>query len=612
MAFGLLYDYLMGQTIDAYTYFGAHFEKWDGVDGVVFRLYAPCAQDVSVIGEWNGWDVRVHKMNRIDDSGTWEIFIPGLQNYQSYKFHFLNAKGEYVDKADPFAFYSEFRPNTCSRLFDYSDFAWHDYPWMSTRTRNFDKPLSIYELHLGSWKGKIGDRYPSYEEAADYLIPYVKELGYTHVEIMPITQYPFDGSWGYQATGFYSVDSRYGNPKQLMSFVDRMHQAGIGVILDFAPAHFANDSYALIDYDGNHLFESADPARRFSPWGSCYFDWGKDPVRSFLMSSMNYFASIFHFDGIRVDAVSNLLFIDGDKSKGENSGAIEFLKRSNAKLHDRHSSLMMIAEDSSDFYGVTKPIEYGGIGFDYKWDLGWMNDTLKYYGLDPVYKKYDHNKLTFSMAYFFNENFLLPLSHDEVVHGKGTIINKLWGDYDQKFALLRNLYTYQFAHPGKILSFMGNELGSFDEWNENRSLPWNLRSYPKHDSITRVIRDLNLIYRYEKAMNQNEYNPNNFQWLMVDNANDSILAFERFSGDSRLVFVFNMTPNYYEYYEIGVNVPGTYEEIFNSDKDVYGGTNQYNGLPVKTEQFGPWNKPHRITIKIASFGAMIFKLKETK
>ena len=612
MAFGLLYDYLMGQSIDAYTYFGAHFEKWDGVDGVVFRLYAPCASDVSVIGEWNGWDVGAHKMNRIDDSGTWEIFIPGLTNYQSYKFHFLNAKGQYVDKADPFAFFSEYRPASCSRLFDYTDFIWHDLEWMMQRTRNFDKPLSIYEIHLGSWKGKIGDRYPSYEESADYLIPYVKELGYTHVEIMPITQYPFDGSWGYQATGFFSVDSRYGNPKQLMSFVDRMHQAGIGVILDFAPAHFAVDPYALIDYDGNYLFESGDPNRRFSPWGSCYFDWGKDPVRSFLMSSMNYFASVFHFDGIRVDAVSNLLFYDGDKSKGENTGAIEFLKRSNYKLHERHSSLMMIAEDSSDFYGVTKPIEYGGIGFDYKWDLGWMNDTLKYYGLDPIYKKYDHNKLTFSMAYFFNENFMLPLSHDEVVHGKGTIINKLWGEYDNKFALLRNLYTYQFAHPGKILSFMGNELGSFDEWNENKSLPWNLRSYPKHDSITRVIRDLNLIYRYEKAMYQNEYNPNNFNWLMVDNNNDSIIAFERFSGDSRLVFVFNMTPNYYAFYEIGVNLPGYYEEIFNSDKDVYGGTNQYNGMPCKTEQFGPWNKPHRICIKIASFGAMIFKYKGEK
>ncbi len=610
MAYGLLYDFLMGQTIDAYHYFGAHFEKRDGVEGVTFRLYAPCANDVAVIGEWNGWDPRVHKLQKIDDSGVYEIFIPGLKDYQSYKYHFLNAQNEYVDKADPFAFYSEFRPATASRLFNYKDFIWHDASYMKKRTRNFDKPMSIYEVHLGSWKGKVDGRNLSYEEIADYLIPYVNELGYTHVEIMPITQYPFDGSWGYQGTGFYSVDSRYGNPKQLMSFVDRMHKAGIGVILDFAPVHFATDPWALINFDGTPLFEPADMNRRYSPWGSCYFDLGKDPVRSFLMSAMNYFVSEFHFDGIRVDAVSNILYYEGNKALGRNEGSIEFLKRLNSYIHQRHPSVMMIAEDSSDFYGVTKPLEYGGVGFDYKWDLGWMNDTLKYYSLDPIYKKYEHNKITFSMAYYFNENFLLPFSHDEVVHGKGTLINKLWGDYYNKFALLRNLYTYQFAHPGKKLSFMGNELASFDEWNENKSLPWNLKSFPTHDSISRLIRDLNLIYKYEKAMYLNEYNPNYFNWLMVDNSNDSILAFERRSDDSRLIFVFNMTPNYYEYFDIGVNEEGEYEEIFNSDKDVYSGANQYNGLPVKTSEFGPYNKPYKITIKIASFGAMIFKLKE--
>ena len=612
MAYGILYDYLMGQCMDAYTYFGAHFEKKGRKNGVTFRLYAPRAEDVSVIGEWNGWDVGANKMSKVDDSGCWEVFIPGLNQYQSYKFHFKNAEGKYVDKADPFAFFSELRPGTCSRLFDYRNFIWHDDLFLKSRDRNFDKPLSIYEMHIGSWKGLVDGRNPSYEEVADYLIPYVKELGYTHVEIMPITQYPFDGSWGYQGTGFYSVDSRYGNPFQLMSFVDRLHQAGIGVILDFAPAHFANDDWALLNFDGDHLFESHDPARMFSPWGSAYFDLGKDPVRSFLISSMNYFITEFHFDGIRVDAVSNLLFIDGNKAIGRNEGSIEFLKRLNSYMHQRHPDIMMIAEDSSDFYGVTKPLEYGGIGFDYKWDLGWMNDTLKYYGLDPIYKKYDHNKLTFSMAYFFNENFMLPLSHDEVVHGKGTIINKMWGDYDQKFALVRNLYTYQFTHPGKKLNFMGNELASFDEWNEAKSLPWNLKTYPKHDSVSRLIRDLNMIYRYEKGMHVEEYNPERFNWLMVDNCNDSIIAYERKFGDSVLVCVFNMTPNYYEYYDIGVNYEGTYEEIFNSDKDVYGGTNQYNGLALKTKQYGPYNKPFAISPKIASFGAMIFKLKEKK
>lgn len=610
MAFGLLYDYLMGQCIDAYSYFGAHFVKQNNKKGVMFRLYAPKADDVSIIGEWNNWDVGKNKMQKIDDSGTFELFIPGLKNYQNYKFHFKNALGQYVDKADPFAFYSEYRPATCSRLFDYEGFIWHDDVYMKNKTRCFDKAMSIYELHLGSWKGKIDNRNLSYEEIADYLIPYIKELGYTHIEIMPIVQYPFDGSWGYQATGFYSVDSRFGNPKQLMSFVDRMHQAGIGVILDFAPVHFAKDEFALFNFDGDHLYEYSEPSRMFSPWGSCYFDLGKDPVRSFLMSSINYFVTYFHFDGIRVDAVSNMLFIDGNKDKGTNDGAIEFLKRTNYYLHSRHPSLMMIAEDSSDFYGVSKPLEFGGVGFDYKWDLGWMNDTVKYYHLDPIYKKYDHNLITFSMAYYFNENFLLPLSHDEVVHGKGTMINKMWGDYDTKFALLRNLYTYQYAHPGKKLSFMGNELASFDEWNEDKSLPWNLKTFPKHDSISRLIRDLNLIYRYEKAMNTNEFNPANFHWLMVDNKNDSILAFERFNDDDTLVFVFNMTSNYYEYFDIGVTKEGTYVEIFNSDKDVYGGYNQYNGLPSKTEQFGPENQPYKITIKIGSFAAMIFKRKK--
>ena len=616
MAYGLLHDFLTGNTTRAYEYFGAHFiaSETEGKKerGVMFRLYAPLAEDVSVIGSFNNWDVGAHKMQKVDLAGVWEVFIPGLKEYESYKYHFRNAKGQYVDKADPFAFYSEYRPATCSRLFDIENFIWHDSSYMKSRNRSFDDPMSIYEIHLGSWKGKVDNRNLSYEEIADYLIPYVKELGYTHVEIMPITQYPFDGSWGYQGTGFYSVDSRYGNPKQLMSFVDRMHQAGLGVILDFAPVHFAKDEFALADFDGAYLYEYTDIKHRYSQWGSLLFDLGKDPVRSFLISAMNYFASYFHFDGLRIDAVSNVIFYDGNKDKGENAGGIEFLKRMNTLLHGEHSSLMTIAEDSSDYQGVTKPLEFGGLGFDYKWDLGWMNDTLKYYAKDPIYKKYEHHKLTFSMAYFFSENFLLPLSHDEVVHGKGTIINKLWGDYEQKFALLRNLYTYQFGHPGKKLNFMGNELASFDEWNENKSLPWNLRTFPKHDSITRLIRDLNLIYSYEKAMKFEEYNPKHFLWLMADNADQSIYAFERFVDDSRLIFVFNMTPNFFDNYELGVNEEGTYEEIFNSDKDVYGGANQYNGLPVPSAPFGPFNRPHHINIKIASFGAMIFKYRKNK
>jgi 1,4-alpha-glucan branching enzyme len=620
MAFGILYDYLMGQTTHAFDYFGAHFgdcvlpvakkgDKPVTLHGVWFRLYAPLAEDVSVIGDWNGWDVRANKLNKVDNAGVWETFVPDLHDYQSYKFHFKNAHGQYVDKADPFAFYSEMRPQSCSRIFDIEHFIWHDDPFLKTRSRNFDKPMAIYECHLGSWKGKIGDRYPSYEEVADYLIPYVKDLGYTHIEIMPITQYPFDGSWGYQATGFYSVDSRYGNPKQLMSFVDRCHEAGIGVILDFAPVHFATDYYALREFDGSCLYEYSDPAHTFSPWGSCQFDLGKDPVRSFLMSAMNYFLCYFHFDGIRVDAVSNIVYWDGNKANGENAGSTEFIKRLNGKLHLEHPEIMMIAEDSTDFQGVTKPVEYGGLGFDYKWDLGWMNDTLKYYAKDPIYKKWEHNKLTFSMAYFYSENFLLPLSHDEVVHGKGTLINKMFGDYDTKFALLRNLYAYQYGHPGKKLNFMGNELASFDEWNENRSLPWNLLSFPKHDSVRRECRDLNLIYQAEDAMKIEEHNPAHFRWMMVDNSDQSVFAFEREVGESDLLFVYNMTPNYYESYDVGCAHQGLYEEIFNSDKDIYGGWNQYNGLPAESQEGGPENRPYHVSIKLGSYAACILKRK---
>lgn len=611
MAFGLLYDFLMGQTIEAYKYFGAHFVKQDGQEGVVFRVYAPLAKEISVIGEFNSWDPRNHRMNKIDESGVYEIFIPNVKNYQTYKYHILNALGQYVDKQDPFGYFSEMRNGSCSKLFDIDGFIWHDKKYMSKRDRNFDRPMSIYEVHIGSWLGRDGDRFLSYEEVADKLIEYVIEHGYTHIEVMPITQYPFDGSWGYQATGFYSVDSRYGNPFQLMSFIDRCHKAGIGVILDYVVVHFATDNFALERFDGSTLYEY-NGENEYSQWGSKLFDLSKDPVRSFLMSGIDYFISYFHFDGVRLDAISNVIYWHGDCSRGENTGAIEFIKRLTGKIHIKHPDVMLIAEDSSAYQGVTKPLEYGGLGFDYKWDLGWMNDTLKYYEKDPIYRKYHHNGITFSMAYFYSENFLLPLSHDEVVHGKGTIINKMWGNYEQKFAQLRNLYTYMWSHPGKKLNFMGNELASFDEWSEEKSLPWNLLSYPKHDSILRMVRDLNLIYKSEKAMYMEEYNPAHFQWLMADNTAQSIFAFRRTYGDETLVFIFNMTPNYYEYINIGVPFEGEYVEIFNSDKDVYSGYNQYNGLPLKTMNMSWWNQPQTICIKLASFGALILKHKKAK
>ena len=599
MAYGLLYDYLMGQCTNAYEYFGCHFEKRDNVEGAVFRLYAPMADDVSVIGDFNSWSMFANKMNKIDESGIWETFIPGVNNYQAYKFHFKNAKGKYVDKIDPFAFFSEVAPATCSRTFDIRDFAWHDESWLKQRDRNFDRPVSIYEMHLGSWIKGEGGRFLSYEEVADQLIPYINGMGFTHVEFMPVVAHPFPGSWGYQGTGFYSVDARYGNPFQLMSLIDRLHKAGVGVIVDFAPVHFAVDSWALKEYDGSYLFEYSDK-HRVSPWGSYQFDLGKDPVRSFLMSAMNYFVDKFHVDGIRIDAVSNILYYNGNKNDGTNEGAVEFIKRINGKMHIEHPGVMMIAEDSTDFAGVTKPTDQNGLDFDYKWDLGWMNDTLKYYSVDPIYKKYDHNKLTFSMAYFYSDNFMLPFSHDEVVHGKGTLLNKMWGDYYQKFALLRNLITYQFGHPGKKLNFMGNEFASFDEWNESKSLPWDLKAFPAHDSISRLYHDLNLVYRANPAMYVHEHDPETFRWLIVDNRTDSVFAFRRKWGDEVMIFVYNMTPNYYDRFGIPVLEEGTYEEVINTDKDIYGGANQYNGLPIESV-YG------YLTIKLPSMGACIFK-----
>ncbi len=604
MAYTWFDDYLLGQATRAYQHLGCHFGEKDGVYGAWFRVYAPKARSITLIGDFNSWNLFAHQMKKVDDRGLYEIFVPEVKEYQSYKYHIEAEDGSFLDKCDPVGFFSELRPGTCSRTFDIENFIYHDEDYINKRTRNFDQPLSIYEIHLGSWLGMVDGRYLSYEEIAPRLIDYCHEHGFTHVEVMPITQYPFDGSWGYQVVGYYSVDSRYGNPKQFMSFIDRMHQAGIGVILDFVPVHFAVDPHGLARFDGSTVYEYGNE-NEYSQWGSKNFDLGKDPVRSFLMSSINFFIEYFHVDGIRIDAVSNIIYYDGNSNRGINTGAVDFVKRLNYKVHDMHPDVMMIAEDSSAYGHVTKG--YEGLGFDYKWDLGWMNDTLKYYAKDPIYRSYHHNQLTFSMAYFYSENFVLPLSHDEVVHGKGTIINKMWGNYDNKFAGVRNLYAYQFAHPGKKLNFMGNELASFDEWNENKSLPWELKKFPKHDSVSRLIRDLNLVYRNHPALYFEEYNPAHFQWISCNNSDQSVIVFKREAKDECFVFVFNMTPNYYAVYDIGVPYVGEYEEVINTDKDVYGGWNQCNYAPLKSTVGEYQNQPCRLTIKLASFAGIFLR-----
>jgi len=589
--------YLAGVETEAYRLFGAHFVKQDGVDGVLFRLYAPNAKSVDVVGSF---DVYPRPMTRADWRGVFELFIPGLCQYDSYKYRIEGCDGITRFKADPFAFFSDLRPASDSRLFDLNGFAWHDDDYVNHRTRRFDEPMSIYEVYLPSWQRHGSGRILSYEEVADQLIPYVQGLGFTHVEFMPICQYPFDGSWGYQATGFYSADSRQGNPKQLMSLVDRLHQAGIGVILDFAPTHFATDDYGLARFDGTPMYEYGDG---LSPWGSYLFDLGKDPVRSFLISAINMYISLFHFDGIRIDAVSNAIFYEGNKMKGTNDGGVEFLKRMNGLLHAAHPNLFTIAEDSSDYPGVT---HRDGLGFDYKWDLGWMNDTLRYYSRDPIYKKYHHNEITFSMAYYFSERFLMPLSHDEVVHLKHSLLSKMPGSYEDKFALLKNLLFYQFAHPGKRLLFMGSEIAPFEEWDETKELPWQYGNFPAHDSVRAFLAELNKIEQNEPGLRRGDYDPNGTEWMMVDNADDSVFAFVRRNGNDTYLAVLNMTPVDHWDYKVGAPA-GQYLKIIDSSFERFGGHEPENHPVLYTTPGAPEGHPDGLTIHLPGFAAVLYK-----
>ena len=599
-------------SFQSYEYFGVHpmTKTKDGkkLTGFVFRLYAPNATEVFVVGDFNLWKAQDHPMEKVHEWGIYEAFVANAKLGDRYKYQFKNTYGVVVQKADPYAFEAEVRPLTASVVTTYQGFQWHDEAYLANRNRNFDRPMAIYEVHLGSWKKPEKKEFFSYEDMAEQLIPYVLEHGFTHIELMPLTQHPFDGSWGYQTTGFHAVDSRYGSLNGLMTFIDRCHQVGLGVILDFVVVHFASDGFGLHEFDGSKLYEYFDPRRTFSQWGSPQFDLSKPVVRSMLFSSINYFISMFHLDGIRIDAVSNIVYWDGNTQQGENSGGIAFIRDLNSFIHTYHPTVMSIAEDSTSFGGVTRPVELGGLGFDYKWDMGWMNDTLKYYGVDFVYKFYDHHKLTFSMHYFYSDNFMLPLSHDEVVHGKGTIVNKMWGNYDEKFALLRNLYTYQWMHPGKKLIFMGNEIASFDEWSEKKSLPWFFTQYPKHDSVRTLFKDLNRIYKQEPSLHVEEHNPARFRWLMVDNRQDNIYVFERKVNHSTIIIVLNMKGNYYNDYDIGVFEPGTYQEILNSDNEIYSGWHRINKNPLLTKrQSGPEGKPHTLTLTIGSFAAIVLK-----
>ena len=610
-----LQKYFNGEDYKTYELFGAHFVEIDGRKGVLFRLHAPNARSVRLIGDFNNWNYDSHYLWK-DENGIWEIFVEGLQPYAQYKYVVEQISGSIVEKIDPYAFYNEMRPGWVCKVVDLDEYKWTDGEWMKQRTRNYDKPLNIYEVHLGGFKHHGQGRWFTYYEMINELIPYVKDMGYTHIELMPLNEYPFDGSWGYQQYGYFSVTSRYGNCYQLMMFIDACHNNGIGVIMDVVLAHFVKDSFGLAYYDGTAFYESPYRDKAESQWDTLYFDFDKNIVRSFLMSSAGLWMDKYHIDGLRLDAVSNLIYYNGDGSRGENHAAIYFVKKFNETLRKAYPSVMIIAEDSSAYPKVTADVKDGGLGFDYKWDLGWMNDTLKYYKMDPEYRKYHHNKINFSMAYFYSERFIMPLSHDEVVHSKGTIVDKMWGPYEVKFAQCRNLMLYMYTHPGKMLNFMGNEFASFREFDEHRELDWGLLQYPAHNSFQRYIRDLNLIYKAHPAFWKYDYQFKGFKWSDPDNANDRVFSYVRYDDKECFVVVLNMAPISWESFEVDVPLPGEYVEVINSEKDIYSGCNMCNFTAVtavkkEKDKIGRNEFKYSMKIRVAPYAGILFQAKKT-
>jgi len=496
-------------------------------------------------------------------------------------------------------------------MYNLNYYKFSDKTFLKKRTCNYDEPINIYEAHLGGYK-KYKNEYETYKSLKEDLVPYLKEMGYTHLELMPVFEYPFDGSWGYQSLGFFAATSRYGTPYDLMDLINECHKNKIGVILDVVYSHFANDGYGLINFDLKPCYEYKDKKKAISQWGSVCFDLTSGPVVSFLMSSANFFLNVYHVDGLRFDAVSNLIFYQGNKDLGENTEGQSFIKRINHHLKQLHPTCMLIAEDSTDFANVTKPVAYGGLGFDYKWDLGWMNDTLNYYEMDPIYRQYHHNEITFSMAYFYSERFLLPFSHDEVVHSKKTIVDKMWGSYEDKFKQCRNLYVYMYTHPGKKLNFMGNEVATIREFDENKEIDWFLLEYPMHDSFKRLCKDLSMIYKNYPAFYRFDYNYDYFKWIDADNYQQSIYIYYRFDDENCFLTLLNMTPNQYEDYRIGVPFPGIYTELINSEKDIYSGCNMCNYIPIRSNKKKFHGLNNSIKIRIAPFAAIVFKVKLTK
>ena len=614
-----------GTHYEIYEKMGGRLMTHEGARGAAFSVWAPNAKAVSVIGDFNNWDARRSPMRRLGESGIWELFLPAAAEGDKYKFHVTQCDGRVVDKTDPYGVYAEVRPNNASVLYPLKRYKWKDRRWMTAR-RKYDfraAPMNIYEVHLGSWKRAEGNRFLSYTELAEQLIPYVKEMGYTHIEMLPVEEHPFDGSWGYQVTGYYAPTSRYGSPDEFKQFVDACHQNGISVILDWVPAHFPKDDFALARFDGTALYEHQDPRLgEHIQWGTYIFNYGRKEVANFLLANALYWMDIFHIDGLRVDAVASLLRLDFCKEEGqwlpnvyggsENLEAIEFLKHMNSVIAEREPGALMIAEDSTAWPGVTKKVDEGGLGFSLKWNMGWMNDFLSYIKLDPIYRKYHQNKLTFGMAYHYAENFVLVLSHDEVVHTKSSMIGKMPGDVWQSFANLRLSYGFMMGHPGKKLLFMGGEFAQYSEWSEARSLDWHLLQYADHQEMQAYVKELNHLYAEEPAFWAEDFDPNGFQWIECDDAESSIVSFVRRSQEKELVFLCNFTPVVHRGFSLGVPQEGVYHERLNSDAARFGGSDVINAVPLQSKAEPAGRCPFRVELDVPPLGMVILEREQPK
>ncbi|MCE9526910.1 MAG: 1,4-alpha-glucan branching protein GlgB [Planctomycetales bacterium] len=613
-----------GNMLRAYDKFGAHLREIDGVVGVNFAVWAPNAQAVSVIGDFNKWDARRHPLRRHSSGGVWELFIPELKAGEKYKFRIKTKWGENLEKCDPFSFSAELPPRTASIVSDLTTHGWKDSEWMMRRaaTNQLEQPISVYEVHLGSWRRdpKRHNGWLNYRELAHQLVAYCKETGFTHLELMPISEHPFTGSWGYQTVGYFGVTSRYGTPEDFMYFVDYCHQNGIGVILDWVPAHFPKDAHGLRRFDGSALYEHEDVRKGEHPdWGTMIFNYGRHEVRNFLISNALFWLDKYHIDGLRVDAVASMLYLDYSRKEGEwipnqyggreNLEAISLFREFNYQAHGQFPGVLTIAEESTAWGGVSRPTYTGGLGFSLKWNMGWMNDTLRYMKHEPIHRQFHHDELTFSLIYAFTENFCLPLSHDEVVHGKKALLDQMPGDLWQKFANLRLLYSYMWTHPGKKLLFMGSEFGQWNEWNADTELQWDLLQWETHGGVKQMLSDLNALVRKEPSLHEVDFGPEGFEWIDCHSRGDSVLAYMRKGKNPEdfLIVACNFTPVVRKQHVVGVPRGGWYKEVFNSDSKFYGGSNVGNFPGIQAEEPGWHMRPFKLTINLPPLGVVVFK-----